>query len=175
MLDDFLAQKQRDGLKHLVELDRGVPESRKKGRVKQFQDGEQVTTMKHLLRSLRQEMQRERQKRSKDKVKRYGIVIYLVGAIALSLIVSWIGLGCYGLYVVTRPTGNISDLLSGPFARGLVGRSSSQSGDQEIVIRVVREVVHVDKDGGILGKSSDPTILSSKGIDAVTECVIKAL
>ena len=53
--------------------------------------------------------------------------------------------------------------------------SGSASSDNEIVIRVVREVVHVNRDGVVLGKSPEQLHLSQDRIDSISECVAQAV
>jgi hypothetical protein len=74
-----------------------------------------------------------------QKYKYFILVALLVGTIVFSVVS---GLACYGLYTLVRGRG--------------VDHTSVRQGfypNQEVVVRLVREVVHVNEHGEVLGKS----------------------
>jgi len=81
-------------------------------------------------------------KKETGKMKKM-LLIGLVLMCGLGLGVMWFGLGCYGLYVILF--GGSGSSLSQPFLTPTA--SSSSSPNSEIVIKIVREVVHVSSNG----------------------------
>mmetsp|Transcript_26538 Transcript_26538/g.39430 ORF Transcript_26538/g.39430 Transcript_26538/m.39430 type:complete len:241 (-) Transcript_26538:50-772(-) len=81
-------------------------------------------------------------KKETRKMKKM-LLIGLVLMCGLGLGVMWFGLGCYGLYVILF--GGSGSSLSLPFLTPTA--SSSSSPNSEIVIKIVREVVHVSSNG----------------------------
>ena len=172
VLDDTLMGMRRETLKRVVLEDVGDALPRK-GRVVRKTAGEEPEnftkeSMKRILNNLRDEIGAERQKRAKPSALGRSLN-YAVLAGVLTLVLSWTGLGCYGLYVAFHPPAVGS-------AREILPQSSSgKPSSQEVVIRVVKEVVHVDSSGYVIGKGDDTKILSSDSIDALAQCVIGSM
>jgi hypothetical protein len=91
-----------------------------------------------------------------QKYKTFIMVAFLVGSM-LSAFIS--GLACYGLYTLV-------------WGRAMAHRAVLQkaSANQEIVVRIVREVVHVNEHGIVLGKS-EAQALTQEELDAIGQKV----
>jgi hypothetical protein len=106
-----------------------------------------------------------------------GKLIFAVGlAMFAGFVLLWFCLGCYGLWVYFHPVvpnGNAAWLMRNNRAPDVKNQLH-----QEIVIRVVKEVVHVNEGGKELGRGlwhshhHDET-LSAKDYEKVAECVAK--
>lgn len=93
------------------------------------------------------------------------VIVTLIGFVALT----WFVLGCYGLYAIIfgspKPSElNLESLFSKPSAPAT-----------EVVIRVVREIVHVSSDGSVLQTIADASPLNDVNMDEVTECIAAAV
>lgn len=127
--------------------------------------------IKHMLNSLRGEIAEERRRRGAGATT--GQRKYAWIGLFTVLVSLWIVLGCYGLYsLVNRPFQG-----QGRAPVGIFGQEDSGSpNQQELVIRVVREVVHVDKRGNVIDRGGHTaTILDEKALDKLTQCVVKGL
>lgn len=81
----------------------------------------------------------------------------------------WIGFAFYGMYMFinVEPTATPTNIQT-------ESRNIPSSTNSEVVIRIVREVVHVREDGSIIETSSSDSIASEEDIEKVTECVASA-
>lgn len=107
-------------------------------------------------------------------MKRHSWTVYLGMASVVGFVLLWVAFGCYGLYAFFAPS-----LHNTRAQRGLSQVFHWQSGrataDNEIVIRLVREVVHVDQKGIILDRTPEQTQLSRERIDKISQCVSDAV
>jgi hypothetical protein len=86
------------------------------------------------------------------------VIIFSLGALVAAI---WLGLGCYGLYCVLFPNHRL-------------GGSAKHSVPSEIVVRIIREVVHVDAAGNFVGHGSDSNYIQHDQIDRMANCVANA-
>jgi hypothetical protein len=97
-------------------------------------------------------------------------VLATLALVAIFLITfAWLGFGCYGVYVFFNP----SVKSSWQMAKSALGQTSSPSA-QEMIVRIVRTVVHVNEDGQIISQGAD-TSVAEEGIEKITQCVAAAL
>ena len=137
---------------------------------------------------LRNDMPRKRQSRytvknslsdavsQEQKRKKRNLPLIIV-AIALAISLATL-LGCFGLYGIIQFVGTRNNMPSISFPRVPVLSSMpnifSRSEQSEVVIRIVREVVHVDVNGNIL--STLPDELTPAGdVEKVKECLSSSL
>lgn len=88
--------------------------------------------------------------------------------IAIGLVAMfWFAMGLYGCYTI----------IFGPIGRPTVPSTRSNLAQyQEIVVRIVREVVHVDADGNHIGLTERyPPVIGADNADEVAACVAKAI
>ena len=91
-----------------------------------------------------------------DSVGNNSIVLAVV---AVSIMIVWLGFGCFGMYTFVKPW-----FLS----RDITPPSPVTAATQEIVIRIVKEIVHVDQSGAeILAQFSD----HSTDREMIAECI----
>ena len=101
---------------------------------------------------------------AKDKEARrsfsfFTIVTGLVG-------IFWFAMGFYGCYAI----------IFGPIGSSISTTRSNLAQHQEIVVRIVREVVHVDADGNRVGLTERyPPVIGAENADEVAACVAKAI
>jgi hypothetical protein len=124
-----------------------------------------------------------RRHRARTIPRQYQNLARCVMATIAVVATTWFGLGCYGiyklLYVPPHNLGASRTLLSSMI-------TPSSSSPQEIVIRVIREVVHINAaDGSILHQedtvttlpphlATTPMELNSHTVDQIAECVAAA-
>jgi hypothetical protein len=88
---------------------------------------------------------RQSTKSEREIVRKEGKFVIIVGSIVvLAVALFWVGFGMYGMYVFFRP------LDTFPVPPGASTKSPPMT--SEIVIRVVKEIVHLDAEGRSLGK-----------------------
>ena len=92
--------------------------------------------------------------------QRLAMFILSVGAFVVTL---WFGLGCYGLYAIVYSQSG-----------GIVPRSSTPI-TNEVVVRVIRQVVHVDAIGNNIGTSLDDSVVNPERYDQIADCVADAV
>jgi len=100
---------------------------------------------------------------------------------------TWTGLGCYGIYVIMVNSGvlNFRSMPFQQYGNGAMANAreelkpelaaSSPHARNEIVIRVVREVVHINEQGHVLGRGSNNAELSEERLEQISECVASAV
>ena len=133
-----------------------------------------LDSIRHRLNTLRTELNKQQQQErtlpgrsqlpTPSFFQRNKVVVLLVLACSFLLGMTWFGLGCYGIYVlVYQPSAPQQEHFpnTAPTETRRVFEEPSCSGGSngsrnEVVIRIVREVVHVDSDGRILAVASDP-------------------
>jgi hypothetical protein len=109
-------------------------------------------------------------KREGEISKNEGQFVIVVGSIVvLSIVLFWVGFGMYGMYMFFRPA---------------TPSTANPTTTSEIVIRVVKEIVHVDAEGRVLGEgpwenfadaadSSNP-LGSAEEYNQVAQCIANA-
>jgi hypothetical protein len=119
-------------------------------------------TMKRKVERVR----KKQRSRFRHFPKHQQLLILIAGAVALFFVLCWIGFGLYGMYTFARfrvaprkvPT-NTPATFAPPF-----------KANSELVIRLIREVVHVREDGTVI-ESEPESSFSNAEIDAVADCV----
>lgn len=99
-------------------------------------------------------------------IQKYKGGIFFAILIGSSTFVLTSGLACYGIYSLVR-----GNKLT---TRKHKGSSLSGTSNQEVVVRIVREVVHVTEQGQILGTSQAP-ILTQHELDEIARTVASSL
>lgn len=137
-------------------------------------------TIKQRLAKIRAEVSSGLSKEELGQVNRVETIVreyHVLVTIALVAIVviafMWIAFGCYGIYVFFNP----SVQSSWNMAKSALGghtTSSPSSAAQEIVVRIVRTVVHVNTDGSIISQGPDSSV-TQEGYDKISQCVAAAL
>jgi len=131
-----------------------------------------VAQIRNMARSqigVGQQQQQQLVDAAKDKDARRSFSFF---TIAIGLFgMFWFAMGFYGCYaIIFGPIG----LPSFPFGRYSTTRSGLTQ--QEIVVRIVREVVHVDAEGKVLGLTERyPPVVADEQMDQVASCVAKAI
>jgi hypothetical protein len=178
VLDEVLVQQQEAEVKRMVTSERsssGIdhqpgdpwsPTPQPRGRV----DRPGEPTFRDRIAALRAELERE--KREKQRVehralRRVGVVAYLACVGTLLALFAISGFALYGAYVFVSPrvTRDGPNVLESPF----------QGTPSEIVIRVIREVVHVDASGKVLHRTTERSRVSPESSDRIGNCVAEAL
>jgi hypothetical protein len=100
-------------------------------------------------------------------LRRVGVVAYLACVGTLLALFAISGFALYGAYVFVSPrvTRDGPNVLESPF----------QGTPSEIVIRVIREVVHVDASGKVLHRTTERSRVSPESSDRIGNCVAEAL
>jgi hypothetical protein len=108
-------------------------------------------------------MQRRKQlnKFTRLPKKHQGLVLITSGFIAF-VVFFWMGFALYGMYAFVKSHSN-----SMPIAREATATMAPLN--PEVVIRIIREVVHVNADGGAIATFPD-TVVSEAEIGKITEC-----
>jgi len=183
-LDEMLNQKRKDAVRSMFTgYVKDAVKQPKEGKVRTRQAQQSKIspskgTVKQRLTALGAQIDenldqedRRKLKEMEQVVHKHKRLVYAGLALLGLIVVAWIGFGCYGIYCLSYPSA-FSSLRK---AKSVLTRSPVHS-NQEIVIRVIREVVHVDQEGNVLeGKGSESTVVSQEGIDKITQCVAQAL
>jgi len=85
------------------------------------------------------------------------IVVLIMGALSFTV---FSGFACYGMYVLVKSYANPAMTL------GSLRHAEGSFRNDEIIVRVVREVVHVAANGEIIGKSNPPALTQDQ-LDAL--------
>ena len=190
VLDDILSEKRADGVDRIVKK-AGDDTFLAPGHV--HRNGtEPKDSIRQRIATLRAELTQNGQKDSWNRhtpstnrdqsswfsgTKQKYLVLSVI-VVSLLLGGTWFGLGCYGLWIMIYGSTSHDPRILVPLEEGPnypPRPSGSASSDNEIVIRVVREVVHVNRDGVVLGKSPEQLHLSQDRIDSISECVAQAV
>jgi hypothetical protein len=83
-------------------------------------------------------------------VREHHVLATLTLVTIFFIVFAWIGFGCYGVYVFFNP----SVKSSWQMAKSALAKLSLVR--QEMVVRTVRTVVHVNEDGTIISQGADP-------------------
>jgi hypothetical protein len=99
--------------------------------------------------------------KTKKSLKKNSIPMAILTAIFLCILLVWFGFGCYGMYIFFKSTVGSRIITSGP--------KTVASETQEIVIRIVKEIVHVNQHGETIeyGGSAEPVL----DVQKVAACV----
>jgi hypothetical protein len=89
------------------------------------------------------------------------LVIFLLCTLVL------VGFAGFGMYTFVR-------MKSKATSRGAQTVISQPRSNPEVVIRIIREVVHVREDGSVIDTASDDSAVSDEELEKVTECVASA-
>ena len=151
------------------------------------QKTEAGSSVKDRLEALRAELSAGPSRDDLDKIARVNQMLgkegrralTLVGVCLLLLMLLWGGLGSYGLYVLlysqASPIPAIANFRAAPTPAAVPEIPSAAT--QEIVIRVVKEVVHVNAEGKELGRGpwskhgSDAGAATAEEYEKVAACV----
>ena len=192
VLDSVIQEKRKEGLDHLLaEYSDSTEKVVREGHVRKFnpsRDAEEqphhvlVDTIRSRLATIRADVNkgldkndREKLKRMETVVQRNSKVVYLVLAAIIGLVVLWIGFGIYGICKFVSPTvvpSTTMPPLSQPVLSPVISNGSpAAAAEHEIVIRLVREVVHVDQKGFVLDRSPDQTQLSRDRVEKIAACM----
>jgi hypothetical protein len=133
-------------------------------------------TIKQRLAKIRAEVSSGLSKEELNKLNQVETIVrehHVLATLALAAVFliafAWIGFGCYGVYVFFNP----SVKSSWQMAKSALGHTASPSA-QEMVVRVVRTVVHVNEAGQIISQGPDSSV-TDEGIEKITQCVAAAL
>jgi hypothetical protein len=124
-----------------------------------------------------------------------GLILLGMAVVSLFLI-AWIGFGLYGMYKFFFPvksvllgatattfasTASLTATSTTGTAATPLGTAATSAATSEIVIRIIREVVHVREDGSILERWDDPivdtatsaaaTVPDKHELEKITECI----
>lgn len=171
-LDEVLAKKRADGLDEV--LKQGDALSLAKGfklKQKTSKDHESVKGSFAALQRAARDGDVESAKKilgETDKIlKKHSVPLLILSIMFLCTVVVWFGFGCYGMYVVFQSTSIGARVVP----RKPPNVAKSIGGTQEIVIRVVREVVHVNQDGETIDYGKE--VETPLDMEQVAECVSK--
>jgi hypothetical protein len=185
ILDSVLKDKRAEGVDHiLAEYSESAENLLRDGKVHKWSDGKldrepvtesiksQLTTIRADLNKGLDRNDREKLKRMEAMIQKNSWVVYLgIGAVILFVLL-WIAFGCYGLYVFVSPSAKAVVSQIHPPSPSY----PQQQFPNEIVIRVVREVIHVDSEGSILTqRAPDQISLTQDRINEITECLSESL
>ena len=182
ILDEILAQKRHEAVDHILanEIAAGTPHRgcvRRRPAVARDADGR--GTIQERLALLRAQIntdsgvQRNSVRGGAPTIlqKTEKRIILAVVTLVVLLVCFWVAMGCYGLYIVfLQSTGRRSLSWGKVFSAPL----HQDAPTRDIVIRVVKEVVHVNQDGTVLGQGPwKTTDAEEKVVDLqkVAECV----
>jgi hypothetical protein len=193
ILDSVLKDKRAEGVDHiLAEYSESAENLLRDGKVHQWSDGKldrdpvtesiksQLTTIRADINKGLDRKDREKLKRMEAMVQKNSWVVYLgIGAVVVFVLL-WIAFGCYGLYVFVSPSAKATLLKARQAMVSQIHPPSPSYPQQpfpnEIVIRVVREVIHVDSEGSILAqRAPDHMSLTQDRINQITECLSESL
>jgi len=201
-LDELLHQRRQDSLKWAIETNRNhtameaAMPSKKIGWVRPMKVPRGgLRSLKEAWRELQNAIEQKRNEDRQRGRKNWETTIYknrrlaYIGLMLISaLVLAWTGLGCYGIYVLFRQSPSLTTTDKSPswtwFGLGKTPAATSSSSSQEIVIRIVREVVHVNYNGEVISSpvgggnralSSGSNAFSQKEVDKLAECVAKTL
>ena len=173
VLDEILVQQRTSSLKWVVS---GAPTDTSQ---QPNDDIENVTcqgqvrkaneTFRDHIAALRAEIEAEKkqlkQKRDKNIAGAYRFLAYLPWIGLLLGIVIFFGFGIYGMYAFARGQLQAFDST----------KRFSSAPSPELVVRVVREVIHVDAKGKVFDHDVAPWKLSTEEADKVSSCIAQAL
>jgi hypothetical protein len=145
-------------------------------------NGDMVTeTIRSRLAAIRADVNKGLSKADRDKLSRMenliqknSWMVYMGLTLLVFLILLWIILGFYGLYTILWPrisqvSRSAKDMVS-PGSSSFLAHSSG-SDPNEVVIRLVREVVHVDANGVVLDRNPDQSNISRERMEKIAICV----
>ena len=182
VLDEVLAQNRETAMKWAVQEVEKKEGNRTGGRSKSVLSGVRSSqkngsdSIKQRISAIRADLERKKagNRTSNLPFSRKGRLLFaMVILAALFAAMAIAGFACYGLYSFLYPgqAGSVSQLN---VERSLLYPGHATT-NQEIVIRVVREVVHTNKDGKPLDYPESRTVVSQEGIDRLTNCIAEAL
>ena len=157
ILDEILGEARKDSANKIIAEQMAQPTGIKAGISRNLrQNGPSNSTIKDRLNEIRLELKESKHNATKTKKRsisstmldKTGKKFFLVvGLVALSIVTFWFLMGCYGLYVYFNPSALLQESIS-----SRVDNSGGAATPHEIVIRVVKEIVHVSQDGEELGR-----------------------
>ena len=202
ILDELLRQRRQDSLKWAIETNQNRTATEAAMRPKKIGSVRPIygsrggaRSLKETWRELQAAMEQERnearqhdRKNLETSILQNRRIAYF-GLMLISVLgLVWTGLGCYGIYVLCRQSPSLITTDESPswtwLGLGKTTAAGSSSGSQEIVIRIVREVVHVNPNGEVISSpvgtgaqalSSGSNTFSQKEVDKLAECVAKTL
>jgi hypothetical protein len=112
-------------------------------------------------------------KPDQDLMKRTSTTIKILSLVFVVCVLVWFWFGCYGMYIfIHRSMGITNDLGSSSTAVWPFSSLFGRGGSNEVVIRIVKEVVHVNAAGETIGYGSADS-LTSLDRNKIAECVSK--
>ena len=192
VLDSVIREKRVQGLdQFLAKYDESTDRVVQEGRVHKFDHGKGVgkdykphevvtNTIRSRLATIRADVNKGLDREDREKLKRMEVVMrqnskaaYLVMAVVVRVVLLWMALGGYGLYAILTPSIHRaqSSIRRNVMSRAIPEHGRSPVGENEIVIRMVREIVHVDQKGVVLDRSPDRTEVSNERIEKIASCV----
>jgi hypothetical protein len=170
VLDEVLARQQSAAVQRIVAESEPTKRSggaqAPKGRV-----SKQHPTFRDRLATMRADFEgekREAQQKDLWAARRFGIIVYALLVGLLLAFVTFSGFAAYGAYVLIFP---VTRPLRTPGSGNVAEYTGANS---ELVVRVIREVVQVDRDGKVLlhSQATDRrSALSSESMDRVANCI----
>ena len=188
-LDTVIKEKRAEGLDHiLAEYSESTQKVLREGKVHKMEkrrvEGDRADIVADSIRArlaaIRADVNkglskddREKLSRMETMMKRNSRLVYGGMALIVGFVLLWIVMGFYGLYAFLSPASRNKFSMSPRIFSGTVsGRTSSES---EIVIRLVREVVHVDNEGSVLHRTPDQTEISRERMEKIAACMSDSL
>lgn len=127
-----------------------------------------VKKLKEGSRKKKVERRQEKQRASfRHLPKHQQLLILVVSFAGILCLLCWIGFALYGMYTFAGFTSAKNKTPTNDQAAVALPTMASS----EVVIRIVREVVHVREDGTVIESEPEESSISNAQVDAVTECV----
>ena len=158
ILDEILGNARKETADKIIAEQLAHPSGMKAGTSRRLQHKKpQNSTIKDRLNDIRLELNANRNNSTTTKKKNVsakldsnGTKFFIVATVvALLIMLLWFLFGCYGLYVYFNPSAGLTSRSS---LSSISENSGGTTTPDEIVIRVVKEIVHVDRDGKELGR-----------------------
>lgn len=194
VLDNVMKEKRAEGIDYiLAEYADSVDKVLCEGKVhKPKQDNHDqellAQTIKSRMTAIRADINkgldkddREKLKQMEAMIKRNSWVVYLGIATVVGVILLWIALGFYGMYVLVFPSVAATATSSAPpqevqrVPAPLPPPPRPFQYENEVVIRLVREVVHTDSRGFVLDRTPEQTQLSRERIEKISACISESV
>jgi hypothetical protein len=187
ILDEILGNARKEAANKIIAEQMAQPTGMKSGISRSHrQNGPGNSTIKDRLNEIRLELKANgananttKKKNGSTSLDKTGKKVFLIVAIvAFSIIIFWFLMGCFGMYVYFYPSSPMASQQT-IFVQG--DNIGAAAAPQEIVIRVVKEIVHVNQDGKELGRVpwkqyAGSNVKRDEGIerDKIAECIASA-
>jgi hypothetical protein len=179
ILNEFLDFKRKEAVIAILgneekTKDRLIREGRVKRPHQSGIDESGTLSLKQQLEAIRSELARD-PKHQKDLsqmnefVKKNRQSLFTVSFLIALIVLTFCAFSCYGFFVFFFP--NKASFRTVSRAENKPNLALPTSHAQEVVIRVVKEVVHVDQHQNLVGCQSEPTVFSTDDIGKLGECI----